>query len=190
MKIGIDLGGTKTEAILIDDSGKEIFRKRIKTEKNYQGTLLGIISLVEEIEKDTLEGYSERVKQRMAQLKKVWHDERRAKEAAERETKEEACTDVLDSKLYALFNLPQINQVYMMFLSRLASEDFSPGEETLDCRLYAQKEIPWESIAFPTITHSLKFFFDDRSKGVFNLHLGDIIREGSTSRLVILPDLS
>ena len=46
-------------------------------------------NVVEEIEKDTLEGYSERVKQRMAQLKKVWHDERRAKEAAERE-KEEA----------------------------------------------------------------------------------------------------
>ena len=42
-------------------------------------------NVVEEIEKDTLEGYSERVKQRMAQLKKVWHDERRAKEAAERE---------------------------------------------------------------------------------------------------------
>ena len=50
MKIGIDLGGTKTEAILIDSDGKEIFRKRIKTIKNYQGTLDGIISLVAEIE--------------------------------------------------------------------------------------------------------------------------------------------
>ena len=37
MKIGIDLGGTKTEAILIDHNGKELSRKRIKTEKNYQG---------------------------------------------------------------------------------------------------------------------------------------------------------
>ena len=50
MKIGIDLGGTKTEAILIDNDGKEIFRKRIKTIKNYQGTLDGIRSLIEEIE--------------------------------------------------------------------------------------------------------------------------------------------
>ena len=50
MKIGIDLGGTKTEVILIDNNGKEIFRKRIKTEKNYQGTLDGIKSLIEEIE--------------------------------------------------------------------------------------------------------------------------------------------
>ena len=41
-----------------------------------------------ELEEDTLEDYSERVKNRMAQLKKVWHDERRAKEAAARETQE------------------------------------------------------------------------------------------------------
>ena len=44
--------------------------------------------MVEELEKDTLEDYSERVKQRMAQLKKVWHDERRAKEEAAREREE------------------------------------------------------------------------------------------------------
>ena len=44
--------------------------------------------VVEELEKDTLDDYSERVKQRMAQLKKVWHDERRAKEAADRERQE------------------------------------------------------------------------------------------------------
>jgi hypothetical protein len=43
---------------------------------------------VEELENDTLEDYSERVKQRMAQLKKVWHDERRAKESADREREE------------------------------------------------------------------------------------------------------
>jgi hypothetical protein len=45
--------------------------------------------MVETLENDTLEDYSERVKQRMSQLKKVWHDERRAKEQASRE-KEEA----------------------------------------------------------------------------------------------------
>ena len=44
--------------------------------------------IVDELEKDTLEDYSERVKNRMAQLKKVWHDERRAKEAAAREKDE------------------------------------------------------------------------------------------------------
>jgi hypothetical protein len=36
----------------------------------------------------TLTDYSSRVKERMAQLKKVWHDERRAKESADRERQE------------------------------------------------------------------------------------------------------
>ena len=41
--------------------------------------------VVEDLEKDDLGEYSNKVKERMAQLKKVWHDERRAKEAADRE---------------------------------------------------------------------------------------------------------
>jgi hypothetical protein len=44
--------------------------------------------IVEELEKDDLTDYSERVKERMAQLRKVYHDERREKEAAAREREE------------------------------------------------------------------------------------------------------
>ena len=50
MKIGIDLGGTKTEGILIDNSGKELIRQRIKTQKNYKGTIDGIKSIVNDFE--------------------------------------------------------------------------------------------------------------------------------------------
>jgi hypothetical protein len=45
-------------------------------------------NIKEELEADDLEDYSERVKNRMAQLKKAWHDERRAKEAETREREE------------------------------------------------------------------------------------------------------
>jgi len=44
--------------------------------------------MVDELEKDDLEEYSEKVKKRLGQMKKVWHDERRAKEAALREREE------------------------------------------------------------------------------------------------------
>lgn len=44
--------------------------------------------VVEAIENDDLTDYSERVKERMAQLRKVYHDERREKEAASREREE------------------------------------------------------------------------------------------------------
>ena len=45
-------------------------------------------NIKEELEADTLDEYSDRVKNRMAQLKKAWHDERRAKEASERQRQE------------------------------------------------------------------------------------------------------
>jgi hypothetical protein len=44
--------------------------------------------VVEELEQDELEEYSDKVKVRLKQMKKVWHDERRAKEAAYREQQE------------------------------------------------------------------------------------------------------
>jgi hypothetical protein len=44
--------------------------------------------LVEELEKDELDQYDDNVKQKFKQMRKVWHDERRAKEAATREQQE------------------------------------------------------------------------------------------------------
>ncbi len=44
--------------------------------------------LVEELDKDELEQYDDNVKQKLKQMRKVWHDERRAKEAAYREQQE------------------------------------------------------------------------------------------------------
>ena len=44
--------------------------------------------IVDELEKDELEEYSDKVKTRLLQMKKVWHDERREKEAALREQQE------------------------------------------------------------------------------------------------------
>jgi fructokinase len=49
MRIGIDLGGTKTEALALDAHGRETFRKRVPTPRgDYRATLKTIASLVEE----------------------------------------------------------------------------------------------------------------------------------------------
>ncbi len=52
-RIGIDLGGTKIEGILLDVSGKEIARKRIETEqgKGYEAILERIKGLCGELER-------------------------------------------------------------------------------------------------------------------------------------------
>ena len=52
MRIGIDLGGTKTEIICLDrNNGKELYRKRIPTAKgDYQNTLNSFKELIDEAE--------------------------------------------------------------------------------------------------------------------------------------------
>ncbi|PWC14986.1 fructokinase [Brenneria roseae subsp. americana] len=54
MRIGIDLGGTKTEAIALDDDGQTCFRQRVATPRNdYAATINTIASLVDAAEKAT-----------------------------------------------------------------------------------------------------------------------------------------
>lgn len=102
-------------------------------------------------------------------------------EAALRETLEEANARVSVSELYAVFNLPYVSQVYMMYRSQLLDLDFSAGEESLEVRLFAEDEIPWDDIAFATIKYTLKFFFQDQHKNNFCLHTGDIIKQNDGS---------
>ena len=77
VKITLEEDDTNVEIDIVDDTpAQDRDRKPLPKE------------MVEELEKDELTDYSERVKERMAQLKKVWHDERREKEAAAREREE------------------------------------------------------------------------------------------------------
>jgi fructokinase len=49
-RIGIDLGGTKIEALALDATGREVFRKRIPTPRgDYEATISAVQSLVREI---------------------------------------------------------------------------------------------------------------------------------------------
>ncbi len=49
-RIGIDLGGTKIEALALDATGREVFRKRIRTPRgDYGATISAVQSLVREI---------------------------------------------------------------------------------------------------------------------------------------------
>jgi len=105
-------------------------------------------------------------------------------DGALRETQEEAHARVDIGELYTVISLPQINQVYMMFRSRLTDVDFGPGTESLEVRLFDESEIPWEQLAFRTIARTLRNFFLDRRLGRFSLHVSSIER-----RAPLPPDL-
>jgi len=50
LRIGIDLGGTKIEALALDGAGREVFRKRVPTPRgDYAATIAAVSSLVKEI---------------------------------------------------------------------------------------------------------------------------------------------
>lgn len=104
-------------------------------------------------------------------------------EGAVRETLEEASARVRVADLYTLFNLPNINQVYLMFLADLIEPDYGPGPESLEVALYREQDIPWEQIAFPVVEQTLKLFFEDRRRGQFQVHTGDIVRVPGPGRV-------
>ncbi|MBI1396355.1 MAG: NUDIX domain-containing protein [Betaproteobacteria bacterium] len=95
-------------------------------------------------------------------------------QGAARETLEEANARVDISGLYAVYNIPHINQVYMLFRARLVDLDFSPGTETLETRLVTEAEIPWDELAFMTVRNTLHHYFADRARGLYRFHMGTI----------------
>ena len=53
MRLGIDLGGTKTELLALGPGGGELWRKRVATPRDYDGTVAAIAALVTEAEDAT-----------------------------------------------------------------------------------------------------------------------------------------
>lgn len=101
-------------------------------------------------------------------------------EAAARETLEEANALVQVGDLYSMYNIPYINQVYMLFRARLLNLDFSPGVESLEVELFAESDIPWDSMAFRAVSMTLKDYFSDRKAGSYKFHLGDLLPPNKT----------
>lgn len=99
--------------------------------------------------------------------------------AAARETLEEANARVEIGDLYAVYNLPHISQVYLLFQARLLDMDFSPGIESLEVRLFDEHEIPWNDIAFRVIHDPLKRYLEERRQGQISFHMGVIDQASS-----------
>lgn len=97
-------------------------------------------------------------------------------EGAQRETWEEARASVNIGKLFAMFNLPHISQVYMIFMAELKDPTFGPGPESLEVRLFEESELPWGEFAFPVIEETMKLFCADRTGGQIKQHSGTIQR--------------
>ena len=74
---------------------------------------------------------------------------------AAREAWEEARARIAIDGLLAVYNIPRISQVQLIYRARLESADVSAGEESLEVGLFQWDGIPWDEIAFPSVGWAL-----------------------------------
>jgi ADP-ribose pyrophosphatase YjhB (NUDIX family) len=91
-------------------------------------------------------------------------------QGALRETQEEAGAQITLGKLYTAIDIPQVDQVHVYFLAEALGPELDPGPETLEARWYGLDEIPWDNLAFRSVSTTLKHYIHDRSHGHFEMH--------------------
>ena len=87
-------------------------------------------------------------------------------EGAMREAREEACADIAIDGLLAVYSVPRIAQVQIMFRARLLS-GIAAGPESEEVMLVPWRDIPWSQLAFPTVVWALTHFAETRHKPAF-----------------------
>ncbi len=93
-------------------------------------------------------------------------------EGAKREAWEETNTTVSIQRPHCIYSITKVNQVYILFLAKLDNLNFQPTDESLEVKLFEEKDIPWADIAFTSTTFALKRYFQDRKNGTASTHIG------------------
>jgi ADP-ribose pyrophosphatase YjhB (NUDIX family) len=96
-------------------------------------------------------------------------------QGAERETLEEAGARIKMGPLFTLLDVPHVEQIHIFFRADLLDRDFAAGTESLEVRLFDEREIPWEELAFRTVLATLQLYFEDRRAGQFSIHTREIV---------------
>ena len=79
-------------------------------------------------------------------------------EGAIREVWEEACARVRVEGLVGVYEIPRISQVQMIYRAAMIDPAHAPGVESLEVRLFAWTDIPWSTLAFPSVAWALDAF--------------------------------
>lgn len=88
-------------------------------------------------------------------------------QGAAREAQEEACADIEIEALLAVYNIPRISQVQIIYRAQLRSPDVAAGEESEEVGFYDWDEIPWDELAFPSVHWALKHHREVDGQAVF-----------------------
>jgi ADP-ribose pyrophosphatase YjhB (NUDIX family) len=89
--------------------------------------------------------------------------------AARRETREEALAEVTDLALFCVIDVPEVDQVHLMYRGRLVG-GFGAGVETLESMLVEPSALPWDELAFRSVRVTLEHWCADQARGAFGVH--------------------
>lgn len=91
-------------------------------------------------------------------------------DGARREAREEACAHIGIEGLLAVYSIPRISQVQLMFRAHLKDGGFAAGPESLEVGLFAWDDIPWSELAFPSVAWALTHYraFEAGTPGPFS----------------------
>lgn len=79
---------------------------------------------------------------------------------------------------YAHLDIPMISQTYVFFRGTLAEPfTFAAGPESSEVQLFAPEDIPFDELAFSSVTMTLRQWVDDKAAGAYSLHHGVIRKE-------------
>ena len=91
-----------------------------------------------------------------------------AEASAKREAWEEAYAELELDQVLAIYSVPRISQVQIMYRARLVNpETVKPGPESQDVALWAWEDIPWTELAFPTVYWALRHHKEVVGKAAF-----------------------
>ena len=88
-------------------------------------------------------------------------------EGALREAHEEAGARATIDTLLAIYSIPRISQVQIIYRATLDDPDVVAGEESLEVELFEWSKIPWDDLAFPSVRWALQHHREVEGKAHF-----------------------
>ena len=91
-----------------------------------------------------------------------------AAEGARREAWEEARATLAIRGLLAVYSIPRISQVQLIYLADLTSPEVTAGPESAEVALFMWDDIPWRDLAFPSVGWALGHYDEVKALDTFS----------------------
>lgn len=93
-------------------------------------------------------------------------------QGAVRETWEESLVKVSNLRLHCIYNIPKVDQVYIIYAAELLHRSDGMTNESLEVVFFAEQDIPWKDIAFTSTTFALEKHFAFLGRETVPVHVG------------------